>query len=282
MKLKAIIIVLAMVLFGCFAGTAAADSIPSGWTCTGNCGSSGADGVVTLSPTGNSSYQWVSTTNGPNGVGVLPTGALGMETNGSTLATSVFSATAGTSLSFFFNYVTSDGAGFSDYAWAELFNSSKSPVALLFTARTEPTGSIVPGTGLPNPLATLTPSSVPINAGGPAWSPLGSSSGTCFDTGCGFTKWVNSSYTIATAGNYYLEIGVTNWKDDAFDSGLAVDGVSVGGVPITPPSGGGNPPPVTTPEPGTLALLSVGLAGLLARRRKHKDAVITTTWEPLA
>ncbi len=78
-----------------------------------------------------------------------------METNGSTLTTSVvLSATAGTSLSFFFNYVTSDGAGFSDYAWAELFNSSKSPVALLFTARTEMTGSIVPGTGLPNPLAT--------------------------------------------------------------------------------------------------------------------------------
>src|SRR3977135_3866264 len=89
-----------------------------------------------------------------DGVGVLPTGALGMETNGSTLATSVFSASAGTALSFYFNYVTSDGAGFSDYAWAELFNSSKTPVALLFTARTEPSGSIVPGTGLPNPLAT--------------------------------------------------------------------------------------------------------------------------------
>ncbi len=279
--MKLIVLVLMMGLLACLADTAAADSIPSGWTCSGTCGSSGVDGVVTLSPTGNSSYQWVSTTNGPNGVGALPTGALGMETNGSTLATTVFSATAGTSLSFFFNYVTSDGAGFSDYAWAELFNSSKSPVALLFTARTEPTGSIVPGTGLPSPLATLNPASVPIHPGGPAWSPLGSSSGTCFDTGCGFTGWVNSSYTIATAGNYFLEIGVTNWKDTAFDSGLAVDGVSVGGVPITPP-GEGTPPPVTTAEPGTLALLTVGLAGLLARRRKHKDAKITATWEPLA
>jgi hypothetical protein len=280
--MKVIVLVLTMGLLGCLAGTAAADSIPSGWTCSGNCGSSGADGVVSLSPTGNSSYEWASTNNGVSGVGALPTGGLGHETNGSTLATSVFSANAGTALSFYFNYVTSDGAGFSDYAWAELFNSSKTPVALLFTARTEPTGSIVPGTGLPNPLATLNPGSVPIIGGGPAWSPLGSSSGTCFAAGCGYTGWVNSSYVIPTSGNYYLEIGVTNWLDTAFDSGLGLDGVSVGGVPITPPAGGGTPPPVTTAEPGTLALLSVGLVGLLARRRKQKDAVVTTTWEPLA
>src|ERR1700730_7978165 len=110
MKLKPIVIVLTMGLLGCLAGTAAADGIPSGWTCSGNCGSSGADGVVTLSPTGNGSYQWASTTNGIDGVGVLPTGAIGTETNGSTLATSVFSASAGTPLSSYFNYVTSDGA----------------------------------------------------------------------------------------------------------------------------------------------------------------------------
>src|ERR1700730_6010801 len=187
MKLKPIVIVLTMGLLGCLFGVASIYRIPSGWTCAVNCGSSGADGVVTLSPTGNSSFQWVSTFTGLDGVGALPTGALGMETNGSTLATSVFSASAGTSLSFFFNYVTSDGAGFSDYAWAELFNSSKTPVALLFTARTEPTGSIVPGTGLPNPLATLNPASVPIIGGGPALSPLGPSSRDLFAAGLGIT-----------------------------------------------------------------------------------------------
>jgi hypothetical protein len=126
-------------------------TIPSGWTCVGSCGTDGADGVVTLSPIGSSHYEWVSTAGGSNGVGALPTGALGSETDGSTLATQVFTATAGTSLNFYFNYVTSDGAGYADYAWAELFNSANTPVALLFTARTVASGTIVPGTGMPTP-----------------------------------------------------------------------------------------------------------------------------------
>jgi hypothetical protein len=243
--------------------SASADPIPAGWTCNGTCGSLGANGVVTLSPTGNSSYQYVST-NGSSATAVLPTGALGSETNGSTLATSIFSATAGTKLNFYFNFITSDGGGFADYAWAELFNSSNVPVSLLFTARTEPTGSIVPGTGLPPPNATLTPSSVPIIPGAPTWSPLGSSSGACFAGGCGYTGWVDSNYTITTAGNYYLEVGVTNWLDQAFDTGLAMDGVTVGGVPIVPPG--------VTPEPSTLVLLGTGLVGLAVSVRRKLRA----------
>ena len=235
--------------------------MPTGWTCTGNCGSSGADGVVGLSPTGNPSYQWVSTANGINGVGALPSGKLGVETNGSTLATTVFSATAGTALNFYFNYVTSDGAGFADYAWAELFTSSNTPAALLFTARTKTSGSIVPGQDMPLPLATLNPASVPIIPGGPHWSPLGGSSGSCFDAGCGYTGWINSNYVIPTTGNYYLEVGTVNWIDTAFQSGLAMDGVTVGGVSITPP-------PSTVPEPTTLLLLGFGAVPLLLKRRR--------------
>ncbi|GGA70821.1 hypothetical protein GCM10011507_22980 [Edaphobacter acidisoli] len=252
---------LGLALFG-LAGISLADPIPSGWTCSGSCGSLGANGVVTLSPTGNSSYEYI-TTNGSSSTAVVPGVTKTSETNGSTLATPVFSATSGTALNFYFNFVTSDGAGggttYADYGWAELFNSSNDPVALLFTGRTEPTGSIVPGSGLPTPVATLTPSSVPIIGGGPDWSPLGGYSGSCFGPGCGYTGWVLSSYTIPTAGNYYLEFGVTNWIDQLYDTGMAIDGVTVGGVPVTPPS---------TPEPSTLALFGTGLIAIAGAARK--------------
>jgi hypothetical protein len=227
--------------------------IPSGWTCNGNCGTDGADGVVPLSPAASSMYEWVSTSGGSGGVGALPTGAQGGETNGSTLTTPVFSATAGTALNFYFNYVTSDGAGFADYAWAELFDASNNAVALLFTARTTPSGSIVPGAGLPAPLATLTPPSVPIIGGGPTWLPLGGDSGQCFGAGCGYTGWVQSSYTISVPGTYYLKIGVTNWSDTILDSGLALDAVTVGGVPVGP---------VATPALSTWGMIVLG-GGLL-------------------
>lgn len=262
-SVAASVAIMGMIAFG-MTSTASADPIPSGWTCNGTCGSLGANGVVTLSPTGNSSYQYVSTTNAPLGVGALPSGGLGSETNGSTLATSVFSATAGTALNFYFNYVTSDGAGYADYAWAELFNADNTPAALLFTARTLPSGTIVPGSGMPTPNATLTPSSVPIIGGAPSWSPLGGDSGSCFDSGCGYTGWIGSNYTIGTAGNYYLEVGVTNWDDTQYASGLALDGVTVGGVPVNPPS--------SVPEPSTLVLFGSGLLGLAgaAKRRFNR------------
>jgi len=239
-------------------------TIPTGWTCTGNCGTDGVDGVVTLSPLGTSKYEWISTSGGASGVGKLPTGALGSETNGSTLATSVFSANAGTALNFYFNFVTSDGGTFADYAWAELFNSSNNPVALLFTARTVPSGSIVPGSGLPAPLATLTPASVPIIGGAPAWAPLGTSTGACFQAGCGYTGWVNSNYVIPTAGSYYLKVGVVNWVDTEYDTGLALDGVTVGGAPI-----GSSVPTLTTWGILLLAggLLLAGLFGVMAATR---------------
>jgi hypothetical protein len=236
--------------------------IPAGWTAVGNAGTSGANGVVSLAPTGGSQYGWVSTANGVNGVALPGVGGSGNGTNGSTLRSTVFSAAAGDALEFNFNYVTSDGSGFADYAWARLLDASFNEVALLFTARTTPSGSIVPGFSMPAPAATLTPASVSIIGGAPSWSPLGGSSGSCYASGCGYTGWVGSSYDIASAGNYMLEFGVTNWNDTQYDSGLAFDGITVGGTPIG-----------QVPEPMSLALLGLGMIGMgAARRRRNKAA----------
>lgn len=225
-------------------------------TCVGNCGTSGADGVVTAPP-GGTTYSYVSTNGGAAGGGQLP-GEGG--TNGSTYTTSVFSAEAGDPLNFYFNYVTSDGSGFADYAWAALLTAALDPVAILFTARTQPSGTIVPGQDLPGVEATLNPASVPIIPGGPVWSPLGSDSGDCYAAGCGYTGWINSTYNIADAGNYVLAFGVSNWTDTAYDSGMAFSGITVAGLPV------GN----AVPEPGTWAmmLLGFGAVGFAMRRRR--------------
>jgi len=251
-----IAVALLMALAGFLPATAMAGTVPAGWSCTGGCGTDGADGVVTLSPYGSSMYEYVTTTGGIMGVGVLPTGALGGETDGSTLATPWFSANAGDSLNFYFNYVTSDGSGYPDYAWAALINSSNI-ATILFTARTEPyPGQTVPGPGMPTPVATLNPSNIPIIPGGPVWSPLGGWSGQCWASGCGYTGWIDANYTIPTAGTYDLEIGTVNMWDTLFDSGLAMDGAVVGGKPIS------------TPEPGTLLLLGNGMLSLFFLRRR--------------
>jgi PEP-CTERM motif len=223
-----------------------ADGVPAGWTCKGNCGTSGANGAVGLSPAGNPSYEWISTSNGTDGVGALPHGILG--TNGSTLSSPMFSAAAGSALGFFFDYVTSDGGAPLDYAWAALFSSSNpnTPVAVLFT---DQTGS-----------STLT-----LASHDTTWSPLGLSSGACAVSGpppansCGNTGWTSESYTIGASGSYYVEFGVTNVGDQLFDSGLAIDGLNLNGIPIGKP----------VPEPATFGLLAIALGGLAGLRRRR-------------
>ena len=51
------------------AGTALAAPLPSGWTCTGNCGTPGPGGVVTAAA-GYPDYGWGSTSGG--GLGKTP------------------------------------------------------------------------------------------------------------------------------------------------------------------------------------------------------------------
>jgi hypothetical protein len=246
-------------LFALALGTSYSGNV-SAATCAGNCGSQAAtDGVVT------GAAQWISTTGGLTGVGSL---GVGGETNGSTLTTGTFSASVGQILNYNFNYVTSDGSGFPDYAWVQLINiaNPSNPIYLL-TARTEPSGSIIPGAGLPPIDATLTPPSVPIIPGGPTWSALGSWSGFCWAAGCGYTGWVNSQYTISTDGTYELIFGVINANDTAYDSGLAFNGVTIGGGTIDT----GN-----TPLPAALPLFATGLGGmfLIGRRKKRKAAAL--------
>ena len=233
--------------------------IPAGWASVGNTGTLGANGVVTLAPGGGSQYGYVSTAGGVTGVGL----GLGSETNGSTLTSSLFSATAGSDLKFSFNFVTSDGAGYADYGWAQLLDSSSAPVATLFTARTTPSGNSVPGFGMPAIAATMTPSTVTIIAGGPDWAPLAGSSNGCYSTGCGYSGWIQSNYTIAANGDYRLKFGVVNWSDQAWHTGMAFDGITVGGVPIS-----------QIPEPSTygMMLAGLGLIGFISYRRKEDSS----------
>jgi hypothetical protein len=104
-----------------------------------------------LSPLGQASYGYVATA-GSAAYGVAPLtldgNSRGEQTNGSSWTSGLFNATAGDQIDVWFNYASTDGKGFDDFAWARLLDATSGDlVAWLFTARSSNsnTGNIVPG-----------------------------------------------------------------------------------------------------------------------------------------
>lgn len=169
-----------------------ANAAINGYTTVGSSGvQTGTDGVVTLPINGYNSVNWISTYGGVNG-------AVSGGTDGST-ATIPFTVYGNKTLNFNFDYVTSDGSGYPDFATVDLYNSSNTLLATIDSWTTTVTA---------------------VNAG-TTWSPLGPSSGSCYATGCGNTGWSSLSYLVSGSGNYYLTFSVANANDTEYDTGLA-------------------------------------------------------------
>lgn len=245
-----------------------------GWAHTGSAGLVGPTTTVPLSPAGNTPIGYISTSGGVADVSplLLKTDGKGSEKaeNGSTVRSAAFSADRGDSLSLWFNFVSTDGRGYDDYAWARLLDADNNNAlaSWVFTARSTNSGSnnIVPGDVLPS--NEFDARSVITNyrdyeftAKTIDWAPLGVSNNICWESdakGCGFTGWLQSSVTFEKAGRYRLEVGVVNWGDTLFDSGLAFDYAGLVDSRIAP-----------VPEPRTYMMMLAGLMmlGLGARNR---------------
>ena len=159
------------------------------------------------------------------------------------LKTSTFSANPGAALNFYFDFITSDSGQFADNAWAALYTSDNTFVSEIYNSTT--------GTSIANPNATTV-----------SW--LGGDSGTCYGAGCGNTGWQLANYTINSTGSYYLAFGATNSGDTGYNTGLAVDGVTVDGQQLLPV------PVSAVPEPASMALFGAGLAGVAWTRRRSR------------
>lgn len=288
-----------------FAQAADASVYNAAWTHSGSAGlisgnynAAAGDAVLGSSPTGNGQFAYVTTFGGTTGLSplVLNDTEPGFnQTNASKIVSSSFSATANTHLTLYFDYVSTDGRGYEDYAWARLVSTStNTTVAWLFTARSgnapdnNGTSDYVPGHVLKDQvgfddLDSQDPNrkiAATLNDGMPViglassntqWAPLGDSAGACWDVGtsCGSTGWVKSDYMVAASGNYFLEVGVSNWGDEVYDSALAFDfsGLSKPNFSNMPLLVDSIAAPVPEPDSFALMLAGLGFIGFVARRR---------------
>jgi hypothetical protein len=212
--------------------------------------------------------------------GALPSSATSIPdpTNGSSVQSSLLSLSKGQSVSFAFDFLTTD-TGYSstyypDYSWAALYEddastgNSASLVGYLFTAEAWSGGARVDAGVVNSTIGTVTQPTASVVTYNPTFSQLGPESGQCWSlgngsAGCGYTGWSSVSYAVASTGSYFVTFGVTNVGDKLYDSALAIANLVVSGT-ASGAQGGGS----TVPEPWTLALLLSGLtAAAMVRKR---------------
>ncbi len=290
------------------------------WSPTGSAGlitgdyqssAEGTDSEIGESPSGSARVGFVTTFDGispdpengvpsPSPLVLFPDpDSLFEQTNGSKTTSTSFAGQAGDVLTLYFNYVSTDGLLYRDYAWARLVESgTDATAAWLFIAQS---GNAPDGDGTSDyvhdkvlklqidPILADQDQDAVLNGGRPivgmpagsinVWAPLQEPDGQCWakdpqTSSCGATGWVESVYELEAGGTYHLEFGVMNWGDENYQSALAFDfdGLAPGQFL----------PPITVydvPEPRSAAALFAAVVGLtgLAQRRKPGAAALQGT-----